>query len=124
MAKERMSQAGVLITAVLAAASLGMLAGEAPSCSAAVPAATQVTQNPNASLQPGTPTPSSTQGPGDPVLASSAQPGTTGASQTASAETASNDGAQSQQLPQTSTILPLLGLIGLGSLVAGLFARR
>ena len=28
------------------------------------------------------------------------------------------------QLPQTSTILPLLGLIGLGSLVAGLFARR
>jgi hypothetical protein len=29
-----------------------------------------------------------------------------------------------KQLPQTSTILPLLGLIGLGSLVAGLFARR
>ena len=27
-------------------------------------------------------------------------------------------------LPQTSTILPLLGLLGLGSLVAGLFARR
>jgi hypothetical protein len=27
-------------------------------------------------------------------------------------------------LPQTSTILPLLGLIGLGSLIAGLFARR
>ena len=27
-------------------------------------------------------------------------------------------------LPQTSTILPLLGFIGLGSLVAGLFARR
>ncbi len=28
------------------------------------------------------------------------------------------------QLPQTSTFLPLLGLIGLGSLIAGLFARR
>jgi phospholipase C len=28
------------------------------------------------------------------------------------------------QLPQTSTILPLLGLIGLGSLVAGFFSRR
>ena len=28
------------------------------------------------------------------------------------------------QLPQTSTILPLLGLIGLASLVAGFFARR
>ena len=30
----------------------------------------------------------------------------------------------SAQLPQTSTMLPLLGLIGLGSLVAGFFARR
>ena len=29
-----------------------------------------------------------------------------------------------RELPQTSTILPLLGLIGLGSLVAGFFARR
>jgi hypothetical protein len=28
------------------------------------------------------------------------------------------------ELPQTSTILPLLGLIGLGSLVAGFFARH
>jgi hypothetical protein len=32
--------------------------------------------------------------------------------------------ASNPQLPQTSTILPLLGLIGLGSLVAGFFARR
>jgi hypothetical protein len=32
--------------------------------------------------------------------------------------------ATSAELPQTSTILPLLGLLGLGSLVAGLFARR
>jgi hypothetical protein len=32
--------------------------------------------------------------------------------------------ANAATLPQTSTILPLLGLIGLGSLVAGLFARR
>ncbi len=32
--------------------------------------------------------------------------------------------ASEGQLPQTSTILPLLGLIGLGSLVAGFFARR
>lgn len=32
--------------------------------------------------------------------------------------------APNGQLPQTSTILPLLGLIGLGSLVAGFFARR
>jgi hypothetical protein len=33
-------------------------------------------------------------------------------------------GDRAGKLPQTSTILPLLGLIGLGSLVAGLFARR
>jgi hypothetical protein len=37
-----------------------------------------------------------------------------------SGENAENGG----QLPQTSTILPLLGLIGLGSLVAGFFARQ
>jgi hypothetical protein len=33
-------------------------------------------------------------------------------------------GGDPAQLPQTSTILPLLGLIGLGSLIAGFFARR
>ena len=36
----------------------------------------------------------------------------------------SPDAKATGQLPQTSTILPLLGLIGLGSLVAGLFARK
>lgn len=35
-----------------------------------------------------------------------------------------DDALNSGQLPQTSTILPLLGLIGLGSLVAGFFARH
>ena len=43
-------------------------------------------------------------------------------------QTASDEDARSArasaQLPQTSTLLPLLGLIGLGSLVAGFFARR
>jgi len=38
--------------------------------------------------------------------------------------TSKNEAAATGQLPQTSTILPLLGLIGLGSLVVGLFARR
>ena len=37
---------------------------------------------------------------------------------------ASSNLAAGAPLPQTSTILPLLGFIGLGSLVAGLFARR
>jgi uncharacterized protein YoaH (UPF0181 family) len=35
-----------------------------------------------------------------------------------------DDAMKNGQLPQTSTILPLLGLIGLGSLVAGFFARH
>jgi hypothetical protein len=35
-----------------------------------------------------------------------------------------DDAVNNEQLPQTSTILPLLGLIGLGSLVAGFFARH
>ena len=35
-----------------------------------------------------------------------------------------DDAVNNRQLPQTSTILPLLGLIGLGSLVAGFFARH
>ena len=37
---------------------------------------------------------------------------------------AGDGGAKVKQLPQTSTILPLLGLIGLGSLIAGFFARK
>jgi hypothetical protein len=48
-------------------------------------------------------------------------------SQTAAQATASKEqtpAVSNGQLPQTSTILPLLGLIGLGSLVAGFFARR
>jgi hypothetical protein len=42
----------------------------------------------------------------------------------ASAVASVDDAINNRQLPQTSTILPLLGLIGLGSLVAGFFARH
>jgi hypothetical protein len=42
----------------------------------------------------------------------------------ASAVASVDDAVKNGQLPQTSTILPLLGLIGLGSLVAGFFARH
>jgi phospholipase C len=41
-----------------------------------------------------------------------------------SATASVDDAVKNRQLPQTSTILPLLGLIGLGSLVAGFFARH
>jgi hypothetical protein len=42
----------------------------------------------------------------------------------ASAIASVDDAVNNRQLPQSSTILPLLGLIGLGSLVAGFFARH
>ena len=55
--------------------------------------------------------------------------GTRSSSQSKHAEDGSgiasvDDAVKNRQLPQTSTILPLLGLIGLGSLVAGFFARH
>jgi len=46
------------------------------------------------------------------------------AASNASAIASVDDAVNNRQLPQTSTILPLLGLIGLGSLVAGFFARH
>jgi hypothetical protein len=69
--------------------------------------------------------------------ASSSRPTATNDSVEAAATANSNDSVEqtasdedtrsaraNAQLPQTSTLLPLLGLIGLGSLVAGFFARR
>ena len=50
------------------------------------------------------------------------QPSPSGAQATATG--AQTPAVGNGELPQTSTILPLLGLIGLGSLVAGFFSRR
>lgn len=95
------TRAGVLLTAVLAAASVGVFAQDSPKSASAPPQdGSQTTQVQNS-------TPQSSNN----TVANGTQ-------------TASEDGMPAQQLPQTSTILPLLGLIGLGSLVAGLFARR
>jgi hypothetical protein len=41
----------------------------------------------------------------------------------AAANQSSSAGANGQQLPQTASILPLLGLGGLGTFFAGLIAR-
>ena len=96
-----MTRAGVLLTAVLAAASVGVFAQDSPKSASAPPQdGSQTTQVQNSTPQTS-----------DNTVANGAQ-------------TTSEDGMPAQQLPQTSTILPLLGLIGLGSLVAGLFARR
>jgi hypothetical protein len=125
----RMTRAGVLLTAVLAAASVGVFAQDSPKSASAPPQdgnqSTQgQTSTPQAGGQSSSPSDSNTA----PAPASSAhqQSAPTSRDNTvpSRAESASEDGMPAQQLPQTSTILPLLGLIGLGSLVAGLFARR
>jgi len=114
-----MTRAVVFLTATLFLASLGAVAqnnsnpsgGQSASAQASAPA-----QNAN---QPAAPPPNAS---------ANTAPGTTTTPQSKSIQ-ASTPGAEprtisSAELPQTSTILPLLGLLGLGSLVAGLFARR
>jgi hypothetical protein len=124
-----MTRGGILLTAVLAAASVGVFAQDSPKSASAPPQdGNQTTQVPNSTPQTGTQSSS-------PSDSKAAQPTASGTGQgkpapsgdntvTSGTQTASEDGMPAQQLPQTSTILPLLGLIGLGSLVAGLFARR
>jgi hypothetical protein len=113
-----MTRAGVFLTAALAAASLGMVAqdnsrGRAnPHNTRSVEVRSQNTGS--TPSQQNTPSPSS-----------AAAAAHDSAAQTSnSTSSTANETIANRQLPQTYTILPLLGLIGLGSLVAGLFARR
>jgi len=106
-----MTRAAVFLAAILVAASLGVVAQDNHSTAGSGPAAA-------GSVQSST----SPQAGNDAVNAGSK-------AQKESSEVADQpavpDGrAENGQLPQTSTMLPLLGLIGLGSLVAGFFARR
>jgi hypothetical protein len=113
-----MTRAGVFLTAALAAASLGMVAQDNSQGRANSPNTQSAeVQSQNTSSTPGqqsTASPSSATA----VAHDRATETSNSTSNTAQEATAN------RQLPQTSTILPLLGLIGLGSLVAGLFARR
>ena len=125
-----MTRAGVFLTAALAAASLGLFAQDRSTSAASPSAASSTTEYPQRS-QNSTSTPSAPQGTPDNSARSTAaardssQPTATSNPNSAIEGSASNGAATGNgQLPQTSTILPLLGLIGLGSLVAGLFARR
>jgi hypothetical protein len=120
-----MTRAGVLLTAVLAAASVGVFAQDSPKSASAPPQdRNQSTQVQN-STAPAGPQGSSTQDANAPRHDSQVRPAQSrDNSAPIGTESASADGMPAQQLPQTSTFLPLLGLIGLGSLVAGLFARR
>jgi len=126
-----MTRAGVFLTAILAAASLGLFAQDhstsaaSPSAASSMAAVAQTgSQNSSSkpAAQPGTPSNSAQSAP---AARDSSSNATTESPNRAIEGSASTDPATPNgQLPQTSTILPLLGLIGLGSLVAGLFARR
>lgn len=129
-----MTRAVVFLSITLAAASLGVFAqdvsGSGPSQNAASSAqsSTQTTSNSAAQIKAPVPQDSSASAqnaqsrpqngiaPATSAQTQSIQPNNAAAGQ--------DPQGSARQLPQTSTILPLLGLIGLGSLVAGLFARR
>ena len=126
-----MTRAGVFLTAALAATSLGLFAQDHPTSAASPSAASSPTAVAQTSSQTSTNTTAAQQGtPSNSAQSTSAARDSSANPTTASSNrdiqgSAPNDPATGNgQLPQTSTILPLLGLIGLGSLVAGLFARR
>ena len=126
-----MTRAGVLLTAVLAAASLGLYAEQHSTSAASPSAASSTAAVAQTGSQTSTSTPTAERGDARnsaqsaPAARDSSGNATTASPNRAIEGSASNDpAAPNGQLPQTSTILPLLGLIGLGSLVAGLFARR
>ena len=124
-----MTRAGLLLTALMAAASVGVFAQDSNQSASAPPqVSNQTVASQNPAPQPDAAQTSTSAGPAP----ASQQAGTSSRSTQAAAAVRNDapagevpdDGTSTQQLPQTSTILPLLGLIGLGSLVAGLFARR
>ena len=128
-----MTRAVVFLTAALAAASLGVCAQD-NSGTAATPRAPsaqtsrQTSNTPgqqNTVTSPNAPVRSAATGQSVPTApAASSVDRDHAINSHGSASNAADEGSSNGQLPQTSTILPLLGLIGLGSLVAGLFARR
>lgn len=114
-----MTRGVVFLTATLLLASLGAVAQNSSNPGPRGSAPAQATA-PSQNTQPSAPSS---------AAANQATTGTTDKGIEGSAHNASQQEkhpvtASSAELPQTSTILPLLGLLGLGSLVAGLFARR
>ena len=112
-----MTRTLVILIAVLAAASLGASAQEH----------TTASQGNNVAASSGVQStrPAQQTSSAAPAAVPSETPATSSPDQGIQASDPADDGSPNRaQLPQTSTILPLLGLIGLGSLLAGLFARR
>ena len=113
-----MIRARVILIAVLAAASFGASAQEHTTASQGNNVAAQ-----SSGAQSTRP---AQQSSGAPPAAVPSQGSATSSPNHAiqTKDPADEDSPNRAQLPQTSTLLPLLGLIGLGSLLAGLFARR
>ena len=116
-----MTRKRVFLAAILAVASLGAVA---QSNSSGTPASDRQNQ---ISLQQNSNATNAQHPVTDPQM--HAQNSTQSANDNTPSRNQNNVGAEEAalnngQLPQTSTILPLLGLIGLGSLVAGFFSRR
>jgi hypothetical protein len=114
-----MTRAVVFLTATLLLASLGAVAQNNSNPSAGQSASVQTSAPAQNATQPAAP-PSST--PANAAQGTATTPPSKGIQD--STQGAEPRTTSSAELPQTSTILPLLGLLGLGSLVAGLFARR
>jgi hypothetical protein len=112
-----MTRAVVFLTATLLFASLGLVAQNNPTGGQSASAQTAAAAP---SAQTGAPAPSRRA---DPRQATTTAPATKGIEESARGQEPHTANSRAE-LPQTSTILPLLGLLGLGSLVAGLFARR
>jgi hypothetical protein len=127
-----MTRAVVFLAAAMVAASLGVVAQDAGGGTKTAPQNNtdnnlQHTVTVSATAQP--------NAPGQGTATSAAVSTTHDSAKSATTRDRNTDGqnpaqgdestiATNGQLPQTSTILPLLGLIGLGSLVAGFFARH
>ena len=114
-----MTRAVVFLTTTLLLASFGAVAENNSSPSGGQNASVAASASAQNATQPAAPAASPVHGSQEMTTA----PASKGIQKTAHGEDPSS-GNSSAELPQTSTILPLLGLLGLGSLVAGLFARR
>jgi hypothetical protein len=128
-----MTRAVVFLAAAMVAASLGVVAQDASGGGTHSTPQNNPNNNPQHTVTvAATPQPSASgQGTatsaGAPATQDSAKSATTrdhNANEQNPAQGDESTIATNGQLPQTSTILPLLGLIGLGSLVAGFFARH
>jgi hypothetical protein len=115
-----MTRVVVFLATTLLAASLGAVGQNNSNTTAQNPALTaQAGAGPQSASAPNTAPPSAGANDSN-RQATTTQPGSNVKDSAPGQEMAGDP----TQLPQTSTILPLLGLIGLGSLIAGFFARR